>query len=198
MLILELEFLTGAWSLRLLSTHLSKRPLTLRKSSQMWAILGNVTKKIRSIVKLWYWINFLCFFLFSTKKSNEDVIGATDIEDLLSGQCYKGVNGQIANKNCQVLETRAYACKAPIDASNYIGVAFDITKGYGQAGFRGAIVKVSYLEFLFMFFVCVFYFSNNFQTAVVSRRSNIQKHLRRSRWDAYSRRLRDANGTKNL
>ena len=75
----------------------------------------------------------------------------------MSGQCYKGVNGQIANKNCQVLETRAYACKAPIDASNYIGVAFDITKGYGQAGFRGAIVKVSYLEFLFMFFVCVFF-----------------------------------------
>ena len=137
-------------------------------------------------------------FFFFNNKSNEDVIGATDIEDLLSGQCYKGVNGQIANKNCQVLETRAYACKAPIDASNYIGVAFDITKGYGQAGFRGAIVKVSYLEFLFMFFVCVFYFSNNFQTAVVSRRSNIQKHLRRSRWDAYSRRLRDANGTKNL
>ena len=115
----------------------------------------------------------MLFFIFN-KKSNEDVIGATDIEDLLSGQCYKGVNGQIANKNCQVLETRAYACKAPIDASNYIGVAFDITKGYGQAGFRGAIVKVGYLKIL------MFLIFNHFQTAVVSRRSNIQKHLRRS------------------
>ena len=35
----------------------------------------------------------------------------------------------------------AYKCNRPIDAAAYIGVTFDITKGYSMQGFRGKLVK---------------------------------------------------------
>ena len=47
-----------------------------------------------------------------------------------------------ASKDCLSAKMTVFRCEKPIDAANYIGVTFDILKGYGQGGFRGRLVKV--------------------------------------------------------
>ena len=47
-----------------------------------------------------------------------------------------------SDKNCIAAQMAVFRCQNPIDAANYIGVTFDILKGYGQGGFRGRLIKV--------------------------------------------------------
>lgn len=74
----------------------------------------------------------------------EASIHGGDIEDLLIKGCYRSIakgNDRDADPNCARADILTFKCEAPVDAAAYIGVTFDITKGYSQAGFRGKLVK---------------------------------------------------------
>ena len=67
-----------------------------------------------------------------------------DIEDLLIKECYRSIaadNQDQVDANCLTADILTYKCESPIDAAAYIGVTFDITRGYGQGGYRGKLVK---------------------------------------------------------
>ena len=58
-----------------------------------------------------------------------------------------GDRGKV-DKNCMAADVAVFKCHKPIDAANYIGIAYDYTKGVNRdtgetvpQGFRGKIVK---------------------------------------------------------
>ena len=50
-------------------------------------------------------------------------------------------NEEVIKKNCLTADILQFRCEQPIDASFFIGVTFDISKGYNSKGFRGKLVK---------------------------------------------------------
>ena len=67
------------------------------------------------------------------------MIKNNDIEDLLIKECYRGVatkSQKQVDKNCLTADILTYKCESPIDAAAFIGVTFDITKGYSQGEYK--------------------------------------------------------------
>ena len=59
-----------------------------------------------------------------------------------------GDKGKV-DKNCMAADVATFACRKPLDAASYIGIAYDLVKGinYNSAvptpqGFRGKIGKL--------------------------------------------------------
>ena len=62
----------------------------------------------------------------------------------MSKNCYAAINAgnrALADKTCPKVDDAKNACTKPIDASDYLGVTYDVSEGYNSQGFRGSMIK---------------------------------------------------------
>ena len=67
--------------------------------------------------------------------------------DLLTKNCYAAVNAgnrALADKTCPKVDDAKNACAKPIDASDYLGVTYDISDGYNSQGFRAGVGNLGF------------------------------------------------------